>query len=52
MALTANVLDNNEVVMNLVPVVSRLLNGVVQTVQIGLLPMAPRSGFLSSMSAK
>jgi MSHA type pilus biogenesis protein MshL len=35
MALTANVMDNNEVVMNLVPVVSRLLNGVVQTVQIG-----------------
>ena len=35
MALTANVMDDNEVVMNLVPVVSRLLNGVVQTVQIG-----------------
>ncbi|MDR3631969.1 MAG: pilus (MSHA type) biogenesis protein MshL [Desulfocapsaceae bacterium] len=35
LALTANVMDDNEVVMNLVPVVSRLLNGVVQTVQIG-----------------
>jgi MSHA type pilus biogenesis protein MshL len=35
LALTANIMDNNEVIMNLVPVVSRLQNGVVGTEQIG-----------------
>ena len=35
LALTANIMDDNEVIMNLVPVVSRLQNGVVGTQQIG-----------------
>ena len=35
LALTANIMDNNDVVMNLVPVVSRLQNGVVGTQQVG-----------------
>ena len=35
LALTANIMDNNEVIMNLVPVVSRLQNDKVDTVQIG-----------------
>ena len=35
LALTANIMDNNEVIMNLVPVVSRLQDGAVATEQIG-----------------
>jgi MSHA type pilus biogenesis protein MshL len=35
LALTANIMDNNEVIMNLVPVVSRLQNGVVGKELIG-----------------
>ncbi len=35
LALTANIMDNNDVIMNLVPVVSRLKDGVVGTLQIG-----------------